>query len=123
VLLDTNAFLWSLAGAPRIFPVRDLLLDDDTDIFVSAVSWWEIAIKIRIKRLDADFNELMAASGKSGFQDLRLCALHAQTLSVLPRYHNDPFDHMLIAQTITEPMRFITGDKLLKKYTDLVLVI
>jgi PIN domain nuclease of toxin-antitoxin system len=123
VLLDTSALLWSLAGAKRIEPVRELLLDESTDVFISAVSWWEIAIKIRIGKLAADLDELIAAATRSGFAELPLNSAHARTLAALPRHHNDPFDHMLIAQAITEPMRFITGDMLLQAYSPLVLLI
>jgi PIN domain nuclease of toxin-antitoxin system len=123
ILLDTNALLWSLANHPRIQPVRDLLLSDDTEVFVSAVSWWEIAIKIRIGKLHVDLEELREAAIASGFIELPLVGRHAATLEGLARSHNDPFDHMLVAQAITEPMRLITGDALLAQYTSLVMVI
>ena len=123
ILLDTNALLWSLLGSARIEAARELILADDTEIFVSAVSWWEIAIKTRIGKLDVDLPELMAAARESGFEELPLTGRHSETLVSLPRHHNDPFDHMLLAQAVTEPMRFLTGDAMLAKYTPLVLLI
>lgn len=121
LLLDTNALLWALTNAPRIEPVRELLLADENEIFVSAVSWWEIAIKIRIGKLDANVISLRKTAHESGFMELPLLGSHAETLATLPRYHNDPFDHMLIAQAMAEPMRLISGDGVLSQYTQLVL--
>ena len=123
MLLDTNALLWMLAGSPRIEPVRELIESDDTEVFVSAVSWWEIAIKTRIGKLDADLPELRTAARDSGLVELPLTGVHAEVFLDLPKLHNDPFDHMLVAQAVSEPMRFITGDSLLADYSPLVTVI
>ena len=123
LLLDTNALLWAMTNGPRIHAVYDLLLDVRNDIYVSAVSWWEIAIKSRIGKIDADVKELRIAAEQSGFQELPLLGTHAERLSSLPRYHNDPFDHMIVAQAMVEPMQLISGDKILKKYTSLVVLI
>ena len=121
LLLDTNALLWALTNAPRIEPVMDLLLADDNEVFVSSVSWWEIAIKPRIGKFDADLQELRAIAQESGFMELPLLGLHAEMLATLPCHHHDPFDHMLVAQAMAEPMRLITGDRVLSKYTPLVM--
>jgi len=121
LLLDTNALLWALTNAPRIEAVRDLLLADENAVFVSAVSWWEIAIKTRIGRLDADLPYLRAIAHESGFLELPLLGAHTEILATLPRRHNDPFDHMLVAQAMAEPMRLITGDGILAQYTSLVI--
>ena len=121
LLLDTNALLWALTNAPRIEAVRDLLLADESEVFVSTVSWWEIAIKARIGKLDADLPELRVNAQESGFLELPLRGAHVEMLAALPRHHNDPFDHMLVAQAMAEPMRLITGDGLLSKYTPLVM--
>ena len=121
LLLDTNALLWALTNGPRIAPVRELLLDDGNDVFVSSVSWWEIAIKTRIGKLDASLPEIRAAAQDSGFLELPLLGIHAEMLAALPRYHNDPFDHMLVAQAMAEPMRLITGDSILPQYSPLVM--
>ena len=123
LLLDTNALLWALTNGPRIAPVRELLLNDENEVFVSTVSWWEIAIKTRIGKLDASLPELRATAQESGFLELPLLGSHAETLATMPRYHNDPFDHMLVAQAMAEPMRLITGDAILSQYTPLVLLI
>lgn len=121
LLLDTNALLWAMANNPRIDPVRELLLANENEVFVSSVSWWEIAIKIRIGKLEAHLPELRTAAQESGFIELPLLGSHAEMLATIPRHHNDPFDHMLVAQTMAEPMRLITGDAVLVKYTSLVI--
>lgn len=121
LLLDTNALLWAMTNGPRIDPVRELLLADETEVFVSTVSWWEIAIKTRIGKLDASVSVLRASARESGFVELPLLGVHAEMLATLPRYHNDPFDHMLVAQAMAEPMRLITGDEMLAQYTPLVM--
>ena len=121
LLLDTNALLWALSNGPRIEPVRELLLADENDVFVSTVSWWEIAIKTRIGKLEASLPLLRTASRESGFLDLPLLGSHAEMLATIPRRHNDPFDHMLVAQAMSEPMRLITGDGMLAEYTSLVI--
>ncbi len=118
LLLDTNALLWALAGAKRIAPVRELILADETEVFISSVSWWEIAIKAKLGKLDVDLLELRVASRDSGFRELSLTGTHAEILLTLPQHHRDPFDHMLIAQAIAEPMRFITGDAIMSQYID-----
>ena len=123
ILLDTNALLWAMTNGPRIAPVRDLLLDDENEVFVSTVSWWEIAIKTHIGKLNTNLPELRAASQESGFLELPLLGSHAEMLATMPRHHNDPFDHMLLAQAMSEPMRLITGDSVLTQYTPLVLQI
>jgi PIN domain nuclease of toxin-antitoxin system len=121
ILLDTNALLWAMTNGPRIAPVRELLLDDENEVFVSTVSWWEIAIKTRIGKLDADLPELRSTTRESGFMELPLLGSHAEMLATMPRHHNDPFDLMLVAQAMAEPMRLITGDNVLSQYTPLVL--
>ncbi|GHV83835.1 twitching motility protein PilT [Spirochaetia bacterium] len=123
LLLDTNALLWSLNGSPRIDAVKDLILSDESQIFVSAVSWWEIAIKIGIGKLKADLEELRVFSKESGFLELALSGVHAQVLTTLEPLHNDPFDRMLVSQALSEPMRLISGDSLLAGYSSLVIVI
>lgn len=72
VLLDTNVLLWAMTNDSRIESVRELLLDADTDVYASAVSWWEIAIKSRIGKLSADVVYLRAVSKISGFLELPL---------------------------------------------------
>lgn len=123
VLLDTNVLLWTLAGHSRIAPVRDLILDDATEVFVSTASLWEIAIKAGLGKLDADVVEVRGALADSGFQELPVLGEHTEYLQRLAPIHRDPFDRLLVAQAMAEPMRLLTGDATLQGYSELVQLI
>ena len=123
LLLDTNALLWTLAGAPRIAPVSEMILSPHTEVFVSAASFWEIAIKSSIGKLAFDVREIRSASIASGFTELPVIGFHCEELAKLPLLHRDPFDRMIVAQAISEPMRLLTGDTQLADYTQLVQLI
>jgi PIN domain nuclease of toxin-antitoxin system len=123
LLLDTNAVIWLFEDRPRVNKVKELILSPATQVFISAVSWWEMAIKIRTGKLRVDLAEFRARAESYNFLELPLYGRTAETLLDLPKLHNDPFDHMLLAQAITEPMRFITGDASLAGYSSLVMVI
>jgi PIN domain nuclease of toxin-antitoxin system len=123
LLLDTNALLWYFWGSPRIDAAKELIQSTDSQVFISAVSWWEIAIKARIGKLPVEVRTLRAFAGEYAFEELPLYGRAVEALNSLPAIHNDPFDHMLLAQALSEPMRFITGDALLADYSSLVIVI
>jgi PIN domain nuclease of toxin-antitoxin system len=120
LLLDTNVILWVLSNDKRIATITNLLLDDDNEVFVSTASWWEIAIKVGIGKLDANLAELRQASIESGFNELPVLGAHTEMLSKLPLLHLDPFDRLIVAQAMAEPMQLLTGDKLLEQYSELV---
>jgi PIN domain nuclease of toxin-antitoxin system len=122
LLLDTNALLWALSGSQRIRPVEAQLLAPESEVFVSAVSFWEIAVKASIGKLAASVSEIRRAAQASGFLELSLQGSHAEVLANLPLHHRDPFDRMIVAQAITEPMRLLTGDRQLSAYSELVQV-
>ena len=123
VLLDTHVLLWVLADSPQINQVKPLILSNETEVYISTASWWELAIKISIGKLDADLNMLRTASAESGFIDLPILGAHTQTLLNLPMLHRDPFDRMLVAQAISEPMRLLTNDSALSEYSSLITMI
>ena len=120
LLLDTNVLLWTLTGSPRINRIRDLILSPETQIHVSIASWWEIAIKTTIGKLDADLAKLRHAAHDSGFVELAIIGPHVEALAKLPLLHRDPFDRMLVAQALSEPMKLLTGDAQLGQYSPLI---
>ena len=120
LLLDTNVLLWTLAGSPKIQPVSQLILAPESEVFVSTASLWEIAIKTGIGKLTADLREIRQAVAASGFSELSIHGEHVETIATLPMHHKDPFDRIIVAQAITEPMRLLTGDRQLAVYTELV---
>jgi len=123
LLLDTNVVLWLAGNNPRADQIKPILLTPGNKIFISIVSWWEIAIKIRSGKLDLNFEELYAYAQKHDFTELPLTSDCLKAYLQLPSIHKDPFDHILLAQALTYPMRFITGDSLLADYSSLVMVI
>jgi PIN domain nuclease of toxin-antitoxin system len=104
-------------------PVLSLMSAEDAQVFISAVSWWEIGIKIRIGKLPVDLTKLRRHIEDYNFFELPLTGKYVETLVELPKIHNDPFDHILLAQAMAAPMRFITGDTVLAEYSSLVVVI
>jgi PIN domain nuclease of toxin-antitoxin system len=112
LLLDTHALLWWLAGDSRIeSKAQDLITDPANDILVSSVSLWEIVVKVRVGKLEADIGEIVAAIDAQGFEMLDIHPKHLEELVGLPMHHKDPFDHLLIAQAIAEGLTFLSQDK------------
>jgi PIN domain nuclease of toxin-antitoxin system len=112
VLLDTNVLLRALAGDPAVDDISDILLADETEIFISAVSWWDIATRIEAGGLKADLKELREAAVQSGFIELPLRGEHVGALSALSGsgLQSSSFALMIAAQAETEPMRLISSD-------------
>jgi len=120
LLVDTHIFLWAVAGSSKLKAPARRRIESASAVFVSSVSIWEVAIKARLGRIDADPQALAAAISASGFVELPVTALHAAGVSRLTLHHNDPFDHLLIAQAQAEPLRLLTADVMLAMYSDLV---
>jgi len=122
-LFDTNILLWYFWDYERINSIKELIASGATEIFYSPVSLWEIATKIRNGKLKFNFEELYNYVQKYGFIELPLTSGCLKTYLELSKIHKDPFDHMLLAQALAFPMRFITGDSLLADYSSLVMVV
>lgn len=117
--------LWAVARPVRLNEqTRSILLDPANEIHFSAVNVWEVAIK-RVRRPDFDVDpaRLVAASLQSGFVELPVTAAHALRIATLPLVHGDPFDRMLIAQSLSEPMTLLTNDAVLEQYGPIVMVV
>jgi PIN domain nuclease of toxin-antitoxin system len=123
LLLDTHMFLWAVGGSALLKPAARRAIESAEQVFVSAASLWEISIKARLGKIEADPDQLLAAIDGSGFTELPVSAAHAVAASRLPLHHRDPFDRLLIAQCISEPLRFLTADAALGRYSDVVIVI
>jgi len=116
-------YLWFLADSPKLSKTARARIADADTVYVSAVSIWEAAIKIGIGTLSANPDGLLAGIEASGFVELPVLARHAAGISALPNHHRDPFDRLLVAQAICEPLRLLTADKALTKYTELAEVV
>ncbi|MES2890106.1 MAG: type II toxin-antitoxin system VapC family toxin [Pseudomonadota bacterium] len=110
LLLDTPVLLWALAGSPKIKRISARLLNDDNQVFFSVASLWEVAIKSGIGKLDANVVEVRRAARESGYEELAVLGKHIEALDGLPDHHRDPFDRLLVAQAIAEPMQLLTAD-------------
>jgi PIN domain nuclease of toxin-antitoxin system len=116
-LLDTHVLLWWFSQSSRLNDdVRRLIAAPETPIFVSAVSFWEAAIKRAKGRLAFDGVALVGAVAESGLRELSITAEHALAAGDLPRHHDDPFDRMLVAQARAEDLTLITRDARLRAY-------
>ena len=117
VLLDTQIVLWWMTDDKRLSQQAEkIIAEPDNEIFVSAASIWEVAIKTALGRIKGNVEAIVAAIHPSGFAELPITGQHAAQVSKLPLHHRDPFDRMLIAQSLLEPMRFMTHDRMLTKY-------
>jgi len=116
LLLDTHALLWWLADDPKLAAgARAAIARSDDQVFVSAATAWEIAIKVASGKLDAPDN-LAEELREHRFQELPVRVDHALLAGALPEHHRDPFDRMLIAQAILEDLTLVTRDRIFEKY-------
>ena len=124
ILLDTHIFIWWLANDRKLPKGADaLILEPDNEIYVSAASIWEIAIKEALGQIQVDPSLLVASIAESGFRELPVTARHAIETGKLPPHHRAPFDRLLVAQCRVEPMYLLTHDRLLAAYGDTILMV
>ena len=126
LLLDTQVAICALTDTKRLSAESMSLIGDEAnEIFVSAVSVWEIAIKFALtKRSGAPpFSGAVALDAflAAGYRMLNVNSQHAAAVDGLPPLHADPFDRMLIAQAMQEPLRLLTADSALARYGAMVM--
>lgn len=117
LLLDTHALLWWLADDRRLGArARALIENPANDVLVSVASLWEIVVKARVGKLEADVADIAAAVKRGGFALLGISVAHLAALAALPARHRDPFDHLLTAQAIAEDATFVSDDRHVPDY-------
>ena len=120
LLLDTHIFLWFIAGDLNLSSNARILIEDSAnEKFVSAASLWEIAIKHSLGKLDLsdDFDVLFPNQLEvNGFEMVPVKTAHLSNLISLPFHHRDPFDRLLIAQTVAENMQIVSVDRVFDSY-------
>ena len=119
ILLDTCAFLWIITDAPELSEsARMLFVDPANEVYLSAVSAWEIAVKNALGRSDFQVDARVLRRGllDNGYQELVITSEHAVSIASLPPIHNDPFDRILVAQATVEGILLLTTDALLAQY-------
>jgi PIN domain nuclease of toxin-antitoxin system len=126
LLLDTHILLWALVDDRRLSSgVREMLLDPSNDVFFSAASVWEIAVKRSLRRGDIPVSakEAVRLFGEAGYEELGISVAHAVAVEALPSIHADPFDRLLVAQALSEPMRLITHDHVVASYGESIFLV
>jgi PIN domain nuclease of toxin-antitoxin system len=118
VLLDTHTLLWALTDETKLSErVRKLLPHADT--WFSVASLWEILIKARIGKIPLPQPTGPFVMSKLGFNGVRLLQVnadHVLRIESLPHHHRDPFDRMLIAQSLEEKLPLVTADRIFTRY-------
>jgi len=125
LLLDTHLAIWWEANHPRLpASTIDLIQNQAESVFVSRASLWEIAIKVSIGRLKIDVAKFASTLEVHGFQWLDIRNEHILAVASLPTFddHRDPFDRLLVAQSLTEPLLLLTTDAKLGRYGSTVRV-
>lgn len=123
LLLDTQVYLWYLADSRKLSAKARSEITSAEVVFVSAASIWEATVKVAIGKLDVAPDDLVAGIGASGFAELPVSARHAARVATLPHHHRDPFDRLLVAQALNEPLHLLTADALLRRYSELVVTV
>ena len=123
LLLDTHVFLWLTADDSRLKASARRHITSASQIFVSSASIWEIAVKAGLNKIGADPEDLIGEMKICGFLELPVLARHAAAVAHLPILHNDPFDRLLVAQAMTEPLHLLTADGRLAAYSELVVAV
>ena len=123
-LVNTRMLLWWLIDSRKLPDDAERIIEDkDNAIIVSAASIWEIAIRAALGQIEVDPFAIEAAIVPSGFVELPITGKHAAQISKLPLHHRDPVDRILVAQSLLEPMRLLTGDQILAQYGEMVLLV
>ena len=123
LLLDTHILLWLMQDAPQLSPAARRLIDLAESVHVSSVSLWEVAIKRSLGKLRLNPDALDDHLAASAVQPLVVSWAHARQLRALPAHHGDPFDRMLVAQAMSEPLHLLTHDAALALCSELVILV
>ena len=120
LLLDTHIYLWWLIDSPALPKQAHRMIEDADQVFVSVVSFWEAGIKWCVGKLPVSPEIMAEGMIQNSLITLPVNLAHTLQLSQLPDHHRDPFDRMVVAQAMAEPMFLLTSDRALGDYGDLV---
>jgi len=126
LLLDTHVALWAITDNPSLSAkARELILAPRSTVWVSSVSIWEIAIKHSLGRGEMPVSGQAALRyfREAGYRLLAIEPEHAAAVEGLPDHHQDPFDRLLVAQAMVEPMRLMTHDTTVARYSDTIIFV
>lgn len=126
VLLDTHVALWAITDSPRLSArAREIILTPSCHVWVSVASLWEVTIKHSLGRGDMPVsgNDFRLYCEEAGYRLLAIEAEHVVAVGPLPPFHQDPFDRLLVAQALVEPLRLMTHDQQMARYSDSILLV
>lgn len=119
LLLDTHLLLWGAFEPGRLSATaRTLILDPGNELVFSVVSLWETAIKAGLRRRDFPANARLLRRSllDNSYEELEVSGEHAIAIDLLPLVHRDPFDRLLIAQSVVEGITLLTSDRIVARY-------
>ena len=117
LLLDTHILHWFFYEPHRVRDkISAALRDPENDLYVSAVSTWEIAIKAALGKIKAEPKDLATEMAATGMRELPVTIAHTMAIRDLPHLHNDPFDRMLIAQAHADHLTIVSADRIFAAY-------
>ena len=119
LLLDTHTVLWFFNGDSRMPPyIREILNNKSNSVYVSMISLWEMSIKFRKGKLDLyrSLGDVVRSLHNNGFRLLTIRLNHVYHLDMLAFHHNDPFDRMLIAQSLADGFTLVGCDEIFDRY-------
>ncbi len=124
LLLDTHVALWAITDSPKL-PKKacELIESPRSTVWISAATIWEIAIKHGRGDMPVSGQDALRYFQESGYRFLPVEPEHAAAVEELPSHHADPFDRILVAQSLVEPMRLITFDTMVARYSDTIIAI
>ena len=121
LLLDTHTFLWFVNDNPKLSDrLKDLIEDENNVSYLSVASLWEMSIKFNLGKLtlDPNYEEFVDREvATSTLQLLNIELEHLRINATLPFHHRDPFDRLIIAQSIVEEIPIVTVDSAFDKYS------
>lgn len=123
VLLDTHILLWTLGDDPKLPDKAKKLIENAAEVYVSAATFWEMAIKVGLGKLDVDLDEIREYCLESGFVELPITSDHTIAVKDLGHHHKDPFDRLIVAAAMSEPMKLLTADPQVAQYTPLAILV
>lgn len=119
VLLDTHTFLWAIADDGRLSRRAQQVYTGPNDLWLSVASVWEILIKVRAGKLplpEPAGTYIVKELAKNKIEVLPIKLDHVLRIESLPSHHRDPFDRILIAQSLEENLPLVTADPVFKRY-------
>ena len=125
LLLDTHVALWAVTGSESLSAQGKAAILSADEVFVSVASVWEIAIKHGLGKggMPVSSSLALTAFRDAGFTFLGIKSEHVVYVEQLPKIHRDPFDRLLVAQALLEPLTFLTCDATVGLYSNAIVVL